>query len=616
MGTALVDSLDMVTNDPLDNGGVLDLSVKKVKPKQQRKSANVYAQQLSLLLSPPSSTTSMSSPSSTASLSPKTIATTCHIPKAMKRPIAEDAPISITPPTRTTAKRPLRFQCKYCDYKAPSTSLMQNHIYRHTDLTPYSCAYCGHKSTTKSTIMVHIELCHPNMEVKILENRVRETDFYHDLSTENNKSSSKLPSPMPTIGLKKNKSNIKSCSSSSTRIVGEPTMKKLRSNSYDEVPINGVAISLKNITDSPISDGYSDEVENVEPLIDEDFDNNEHDNDDLLTNVDQTGQQQTLKLKIEVESYNTIHQNTKKYDDTQIDDNDNDYITVFNRPKQYFGSLYEPDKQYACKLCSYTTNHRPSMEDHVFVHTNEKPYKCGYCGEEIYTRYAATYHIKYKHTGMARNFIQNKADVTQYYVNRARKEDEKNQFKIIDTRRVRLPHRGTSKIDQPSFKLSTDDTKPAVSVTPSLPTTNSPSPPTSTSTATPLSLLNSPTSLTNGQVDYRFLLAWSYYLASQSWLSPLFSQQEAAILNNSQQKQQFIQAMQAAAVVAATLKTPPNISSSLLESGKTIFDEDESSDNGEITVKVECFNETEQSPTTVNNNDNTLVIIKEENQEE
>jgi len=33
---------------------------------------------------------------------------------------------------------------------------------------------------------------------------------------------------------------------------------------------------------------------------------------------------------------------------------------------------------------------------------------------------------------MARNFIQNKADVTQYYVNRAKKEDEKSKYSILN----------------------------------------------------------------------------------------------------------------------------------------------------------------------------------------
>ncbi|CAF1332030.1 unnamed protein product [Adineta steineri] len=185
------------------NSGVLDLSIRKRLP---------------VLLSPPSSTVSSSSSSSSSSItSPKRILPTG------KRML--DSTISIpssTPKTQPTNKRPLRFQCKHCDYKAPSTSLMQNHIYRHTDLTPYACAYCGHKSTTKSTIMVHIELCHPNMEVKIHENRVREQDFYRDLN------------------------------SSEITAIQEPQIKKQRqSNQYDNEsePINGVAISLKTIID-------------------------------------------------------------------------------------------------------------------------------------------------------------------------------------------------------------------------------------------------------------------------------------------------------------------------------------------------------------------------------
>jgi hypothetical protein len=66
--------------------------------------------------------------------------------------------------------------------------------------------------------------------------------------------------------------------------------------------------------------------------------------------------------------------------------------------------------------------------------------------EEIHTRYAATYRIKYKHTGMPRNFIQNKADISQYYVNRAKKEEEKNQFKVVDTRRVKVPARDSKSV--------------------------------------------------------------------------------------------------------------------------------------------------------------------------
>ncbi len=91
-----------------------------------------------------------------------------------------------TSASTTLGKKQMRFRCKFCPYKSHSVSLIQNHIYRHIDTTPYSCFYCGHKSTTKSTIMVHIELCHPNMDVKIEENRVKEEDYYIDLNQQQN----------------------------------------------------------------------------------------------------------------------------------------------------------------------------------------------------------------------------------------------------------------------------------------------------------------------------------------------------------------------------------------------------------------------------------------------
>ena len=179
-------------------------------------------------------------------------------------------------------------------------------------------------------------------------------------------------------------------------------------------------------------------------------------------------------------------------------------------------------------------------------------FRCGYCGEEIYTRYAATYHIKYKHAGMARNFIQNKADVTQYYVNRAKKDDEKSklstlnksefilnlpldQFKVIDTRRVKVPTRNGNPGKSPSTK-----TEASVDHTVQNVTLPSPSNLTiSTPPQTPISKLPKPptTNLPTGTTvppDYRMLLAWSYYLASQAaWLSPMLQQQQQGQLPSS-----------------------------------------------------------------------------------
>ena len=60
-------------------------------------------------------------------------------------------------------------------------------------------------------------------------------------------------------------------------------------------------------------------------------------------------------------------------------------------------------------------------------------FRCGYCNEEIYTRYAATYHNKYKHPGEARNFIKDEQDVSIYYVNRAKKNGSSASFTSTPT---------------------------------------------------------------------------------------------------------------------------------------------------------------------------------------
>jgi hypothetical protein len=257
-----------------DEDNVLDLSVKK-NSSSNNEIILKQNQNLSSLPSPPSSSTS----SSSTIISPK------QNLSSNKRMLETPNPIKAQQTgTISSNKRPLRFQCKHCDYKAPSTSLMQNHIYRHTDLTPYACAYCGHKSTTKSTIMVHIELCHPNMEVKINENRVREQDFYRDLNS----------SEITAIS----NSNITPPPITSTQ---EPQVKKARrSNQYDSesAPINGVAISLKTIDDdgnesSRASDDTS-ETENLEPIL---FDDDEQQKDTNLFDTPPTMAKPQLKLK-------------------------------------------------------------------------------------------------------------------------------------------------------------------------------------------------------------------------------------------------------------------------------------------------------------------------------
>ena len=107
-----------------------------------------------------------------------------------------------------------------------------------------------------------------------------------------------------------------------------------------------------------------------------------------------------------------------------------------------------------------------------------------------------------------------------------------DQFKVIDTRRVKVPSRNnkSSSNNQPNKTES-------IIERPSIQQVSSPSPsntissiptqiPTIKSTVSPTTDPQTP----NGPPDYRFLLAWSYYLASQAaWLSPMLQQQQGQL---------------------------------------------------------------------------------------
>jgi hypothetical protein len=401
------------------------------------------------------------------------------------------------------SKKQMRFQCRFCIYKSHSVSLMQNHIYRHIDTTPYSCYYCGHKSTTKSTIMVHIELCHPNMEVKIKESRVKEEDYYLDLNAANSSSSSSssLSSSSSSANIANSNSSAASSFSNAINSINSEyasyELNKKQQQKENKISANQSAASLNasandssnvnvnkfeiipnkcqinnnemtliispsnaNKTKQFVSDRNDDTVhkansqssqrgKQISSSSGEEQALQKNSNlvnlalnlSSLVPNkatsaasVDSTEpsssassasstslssssssssspslcsspsvspaplQTPQLQSKCSSVSNKTATENTAKSNESELmtngnmqqqmlefanepnivdDENlkNNNYVTVFNRPKQYFGSLYEPDKQYSCKLCTYTTNHKPSMEDHVYVHTNKRPYR-------------------------------------------------------------------------------------------------------------------------------------------------------------------------------------------------------------------------------------------------
>ena len=128
---------------------------------------------------------------------------------------------------------------------------------------------------------------------------------------------------------------------------------------------------------------------------------------------------------------------------------------------------------------------------------------------------------------MARNFIQNKADISQYYLNRAKIDEEKNQFKIVDTRRVKMPVHNGKSVTKSNVPIERP-VQPKPNPMESQPSVNEPG---------------------STVPDYRFLLTWSYYLAAQAaWLpSPSQGQQgqtPPSLPTDPEMATKFLQAMQ------------------------------------------------------------------------
>jgi hypothetical protein len=180
---------------------------------------------------------------------------------------------------------------------------------------------------------------------------------------------------------------------------------------------------------------------------------------------------------------------------------------------------------------------------------------------------------------MARNFIQNKADVTQYYINRAKKEEEKNQFKVVDTRRVRVPSRHKQSVINQQSKPDAFIERP-IQREPSPPIQTPPPPPpplpSTQSSKSQSSILSPSNPPAPGTPDYRFLLAWSYYLATQAtWLSPMIRQQQGqsplSLPTDPEAAAKFLQAMQ---TVMNPLTTSPKSNNNNHEQTENELDSD------------------------------------------
>ena len=172
-------------------------------------------------------------------------------------------------------------------------------------------------------------------------------------------------------------------------------------------------------------------------------------------------------------------------------------------------------------------------------------------------------------------------------------QENLDQFKVIDTRRVKVPSRAGKSSNQQSTKIMEASVeRTAVQHVASPPPSHTPtamSPPTPTAKPS-VSSTNAPQT-PPVPPDYRFLLAWSYYFASQAaWLSPMLQQQQQqgqlppSLPTDPEAAAKFIQTMQ-------SMMDPLTTAQTSILANKNDPDDNEEIDSKRFVLSKEELNE-------------------------
>ena len=73
------------------------------------------------------------------------------------------------------------------------------------------------------------------------------------------------------------------------------------------------------------------------------------------------------------------------------------FVTKYKGSLQTHVKIHTDDKPFACTMCSYRAKQKITLENHIKTHTGEKPFACHICDYRNVRKVRLKYHLLTKH---------------------------------------------------------------------------------------------------------------------------------------------------------------------------------------------------------------------------
>lgn len=258
------------------------------------------------------------------------------------------------------AGRERKYQCGNCNKMFMQISHLKQHVLTHADEKPFRCRFCNRGYARADTCANH-EKSHENDKIYTCETCSRTFQSVHHLKRH--------------VKCKHSKCNDQKTESAEKQEKCE-TEANLTTKSTKNDEISTAVASIADDTKG------AEKVEGIEGNIDKDTETKQ-DPGEVKQSVESE-----MDEKIDVDGKEKVGNV----------DGDNTAVTGDDSARKKQVSLFRPRHQYVCDLCCKVFKKKDSLQNHINIHTGEKPFECDICHDKFRQKHHLQRHML-KHNG-------------------------------------------------------------------------------------------------------------------------------------------------------------------------------------------------------------------------